>query len=372
MTIDNIASSENVSRNDSGVNAGADAPPAPEPQKGAGVDPPAAPASTDSKECMSPHTTDQAESEWTGPNKLAAAIGAHLREEARSWLDKPIEQRLERILKDIDIIHPDLFGLLNEVHWLIHEPRRRRARGLVISGNPGSGKTVLAAILQKKYPVEGAVAKGPEPVPPKVLAIQMSGIRTTKAMLKRILEATKVPVSKSITTDDMELLVVDTLRRMNCSLLILDEMQDVLQARESEQLRVLEIIKYLMNALKLPVLALGTEDACVAFRADSHLQARFQILKLSAWKLGDDFKAFLEAYEEHLPLKRPSNLGSMKMQKALVKCTGGNLDAIVTRLQSAAVHAVLDGTERITAEALETKSARPHIEALLPQWQLAA
>lgn len=316
--------------------------------------------------------TDPAELSSGRQNKLAAAIGAHLSEEARSWLDKPVEQRLERIMRDIDIIHPILFGLINEVHWLIHEPRRRRARGLVVSGDPGSGKTVLATILQKTYPVEGALAKPHESAPPKVLVIQVSGVRTTKAILKRILEATKVPVSKSITTDDMESLVVDTLRRMNCALLVLDEMQDVLQARESEQLRVLEIIKYLMNALKLPILALGTDDAGVAFRADPHLQARFQVLKLSPWKPGDDFEAFLDAYETHLPLKHPSRLGSLAMQKALVKCTGGNLDALVTRLQNAAVHAVLSGTERITLDALRTMLPRPHIEALCPQWPSAA
>src|SRR5581483_11412784 len=149
---------------------------------------------------------------------VAAAIGA--------WLDKTDEERIARILSDIEIIHPTLEGLLNEADWLVLEPRRHRARGIVLTGPHGSGKSVYAKIVQARYPLHGPPADPDDRPAPKALLIQMSGARRTKAVLSRILEATKVPVSKSITISDRELLVVETLRRINCGVLILDEMQD--------------------------------------------------------------------------------------------------------------------------------------------------
>jgi len=222
-------------------------------------------------------------------------------------------------------------------------------------------------LIQKKYPVDSTAKTAGGELPRKVLVIQMSGARRTKAVLNRILEATGVPLSRSITISDLELLVVDTLRRLNVALLILDEMQDILQAPEAEQARVLEIIKYLMNALHLPILALGPDQAGIAFRVDPHLQARFKILALPPWQVGDDLADFLSAVEEYLPLKRASRLASEAIQKALIKTTGGNLDEMMTRIRVAAVNAIVDGTERITVKALVDPIARPSIEALRPK-----
>ncbi|HZR02491.1 MAG TPA: TniB family NTP-binding protein [Burkholderiales bacterium] len=287
---------------------------------------------------------------------VAAAIGA--------WLDKTDEERIARILSDIEIIHPTLEGLLNEADWLVLEPRRHRARGIVLTGPHGSGKSVYAKIVQARYPLHGPPADPDDRPAPKALLIQMSGARRTKAVLSRILEATKVPVSKSITISDRELLVVETLRRINCGVLILDEMQDILQAPEGEQVRVLEIIKFLMNTLSLPIIAIGPPSAGEAFRADPNLQARFEVLSIPAWEVGDDFALFLATLEQYLPLRKPSGLAGTEMQKALIKHTGGNLDGILTRVRMAAVNAVVNGTERITVRALEAPIARPSIEKL--------
>lgn len=295
---------------------------------------------------------------------LAQLPRTHLAEAVIAWLDKTDEERIARILSDIEIIHPTLHGLINEADWLVREPRRQRARGIVLTGSQGCGKSVFAKIVQDRYPLDGPAASPDDRPKPKALLIQMSGARRTKAVLSRILEATKVPVSKSITISDRELLVVETLRRLNCGVLILDEMQDILQAPESEQVRVLEIIKFLMNTLSLPILAIGPPSAGEAFRADPNLQARFEVLSIPPWEAGDDFKQFLEALEQHLPLRKPSGLASVEMQKALVKLTGGNLDATLTRVRIAAVNAVVDGTERITIKALEAPISRPSIDKL--------
>jgi hypothetical protein len=112
-------------------------------------------------------------------------------------------------------------------------------------------------------------------------------------------------------------------------------------------------IKDIMNSLKVPVLALGTEDARNALEADQHLKGRFQFRELPLWRRDDYLRHFLEAYETTLPLKRRSNLGSLRMMKVIIKESGGVLGVMVERIQRAAALAIETGDEQITLELFE-------------------
>lgn len=283
----------------------------------------------------------------------------HLHPGLLSVMNASLAARVRRVLTDVMILHPHLVGLLNEVEWLIHEPTRQRARGLVVVGSPGSGKTAVCEHITKAYPSNLDGQKRP-----RAVVISMSGARKTKDILNRILAATGAPVSRRYTTSDHERLTLETLQRMQCRLLVLDECQDVAQIAEREQMRVLETLKYLMNSLRMPILALGTEPARHMFRVDSHLQARFDVLDLPRWTVGSDFAAFLDALERCMPLKQPSGLSSEKMQAALIKASGGILDKILSRIRLVAVNAILDGSEQVTVDAILKGSTRPLAEIL--------
>lgn len=302
----------------------------------------------------------------TMPHDTATALSLeHI--DPRLWAvaNGPLAARIRQVLVDLMIVHPHLVGLLNEVEWLIREPKRQRARGDVFCGDPGSGKTSIAGHVKKKYPIDNPQAVTSNKCP-RVVSISMSGARSTKDVFKRILIATGAPISRRYSTSDHELIVVETLRRMQCGLLILDEAQDILQIAEREQLRVLETIKYLMNTVNLPVLALGTDPARMAFRADPHLQARFEIHDMPRWTPGEDFGAFLDALERCLPLRFPSNLSDIAIQNALIKKTDGIMDKVMNRIRAAAIEAMIDGSEHVTAQALLKGSARPSIDVLGP------
>ncbi|MGH8507049.1 MAG: TniB family NTP-binding protein, partial [Stenotrophobium sp.] len=90
-------------------------------------------------------------------------------------------------MADLVIIYPALDTLYNEARWLIMEQRGSRARGIFICGNNGSGKTSILKTLCREFPLEALQLNNTHQR--RVLAVSMSGVRTTKAMLNRILVA---------------------------------------------------------------------------------------------------------------------------------------------------------------------------------------
>lgn len=290
---------------------------------------------------------------------------AHLNPRIFHLLDAPQHQRIEHILMDRIIPYPVFEGILEEVHWLIMAPKCSRARGLIVEGVPNSGKTEIANTVLRHYPI--SAIDTPTNRRPRAVFISISGARTTKAILNRILEKIGVPTPQSSTMGDREALVIHSLRKMNCCLLIIDEIQDALNFRESEQVRVFEVIKYLMNELRMPVLALGADRAAGAFRADKHLAARFDAITIPQWVVGNEFAHFLRTYEEYLPLKFRSDLARPEIQKILIKETGGITGDIVKKINILAMNAVVSGEERITQEALKQAQVRPPVSVLRSQ-----
>lgn len=287
----------------------------------------------------------------------------HLNDRARGMVELPTAERIRFVLGDTIIIHPRIAEILNEVDWMIREPAGYRARGLMVHAPPGNGKSMIAEILKRRYPVTtSAVASDCKP-PECAIAISLAGARATKAVLVRMLDSLKCPIGRG-SIAEQELRVHDVLRRCGCRLLILDETQDMLKGCESEQFRVIDVLKHLMNQLRLPILALGTADAVDAFRVDPHMQARFKPIQLPAWTVGDELAGFLRKYEEALPLKKRSNLDNPLVMKYLVTYGDGVLDPMLRRIKAAAVQALVDGTERISLELLRTIPDRPPISVL--------
>lgn len=287
--------------------------------------------------------------------------GRHLMPSTERLLTASDSDRARAVIEDVAILYPFLQRVVAEAEWMIHEPRRTRARGLIVCGEAGNGKTSLAKLIHSRYQSYGHA------VSPCVLTISMSGARDSRSVYGRIMEALGSPTRISHRLSDRELIVRDLLRRVNCRLIILDEAQDILLGSEREQVRALEGIKLLMNELSMPILAFGTEKAEQGFRSDRHLAARFRTLPLPGWQADDTLANFLATYERLLPLHRPSYLASPDKVKALAKIGGGVIGAIVERIQNAALTAIVDGTECITKELLLSAEMRPAQCLIIPE-----
>lgn len=286
----------------------------------------------------------------------------HLEPSVQSQLDLPQEERASRMLVERFITHERLLPIMDHVEFLLHRPKHCRANGLIVSGKPGSGKTMIARAIQRRYPPFAAEGDRPAGLP--VVGISMTGAREAKTLYNRLLVELGVPDSNRYTGSDRERMVLKLCRAAGLRLLIVDEIQDILTSTARQQRIALDTIKFLMNELSLPILVLGTSQAPAAMQVDEHLNARFKHRELPTWKRDVFLTNFLDALERVLPLRKPSHLSSLPLSTKLLQLSGGILDSMVQLVTFAAAHAVESGTEQVTPECLERARVEPPLAAV--------
>lgn len=305
-------------------------------------------------------TETQAPVVVTEIDAVASGPEGRLHPLAERALQASPQDKMAMVIRDYMIHYPALKQIMAEAEWMVYEPRQTRARGLVVCASRGNGKTSLAQLIHNHF--QGYDS----PDLPCVVRISISGVRDARSLYGRILEELGSPARISHRLSDRELLVQRLLRDIDCRLLILDEVQDVLLGSQREQQRALEGIKLLMNELSLPVIAFGTDKAGQGFSADPHLDARFERITMPSWKADGTLANFLAAYERLLPFKKASHLASADKRAYLAKAGEGLLGKIVARIKNAALAAIVDGSECITLEHLKAAVTRPAICGLRP------
>lgn len=286
----------------------------------------------------------------------------HLAPSVVPQLDLPKAERARRMLLERFIGHERLIPIIDHIAFLCLQPPQTRASGLVVSGRPGSGKTMLATAIHRRFPPQPATEVKPSTMP--VLTISMTGAREAKTLYNRMLTALEVPDALSYAGSDRERMALKTCAAAGVRLLLVDEIQDILTSTARQQRIALDTIKFLMNELHLPIVALGTAEAPKAMQLDEHLNARFRYRELPVWKQDGYLVNFLDALEASLPLAKPSLLSSMPMMAAILRLSGGVLDRIVKTICYAAAHAVETGDECITVTLLERADVEPPLAAV--------
>ncbi len=288
----------------------------------------------------------------------------HLADDVQPLIELPDAERASLMLADRFIIHDRLLPIMDHVEFLRFSPTQSRASGLVVYGRPGSGKTMLAKAILRKYPREPAsvVAAATRPV----LMISMTGAREAKTLFNRILSALDCPLSAHSSGADRERLVLKLCRAVELQLLVVDEIQDILSSTPRQQRIALDTLKFLMNELSLPILTLGTLEAKSAMEVDEHLNARFRYRELPEWKADARLGKFLDTLEMRLPLKARSCLSAPTLMRALIEISKGMLDMIVKTTCYAAAHAVEKSIERITPELIRHAAETPPVAAVRP------
>ena len=286
----------------------------------------------------------------------------HLDPSIHGHVDLTNEQRAAFILSDRFIRHSRLEVILNHVEFLYLRPPVTRAAGLVVSGIPGSGKTMVAQWIRRRYPEQPA--DGQKAAIKPVLMISMTGARDAKTLYNRLLGELGVPDPGRYSGSDREQLVVKLIRAAGVKLLIIDEIQDVLTSTPRQQRFAFDTLKFLMNELSLPIVALGTSAAPDAMRVDEHLNARFAFRSLPKWTADQYLVELLDAAERLLPLKKPSRLSSLAISSTIIGLSGGVLDQMMRIINSAAIHAIETGAEAITPDLLNRAVIEPPVALL--------
>lgn len=259
---------------------------------------------------------------------------AHLRE--RRWIRYPraeaAQARLETLLADA--------------------PGSHRPFNLLITGPTNNGKSMIIERFRRAHPA-GSSADGEYEVIP-VLIVQMPTGPGIRRFYGAILSALNAPVSPFGTIERAERMALTILPKVGTRMLVIDELHNMLAGSWRQQREFLNLLRFLGNTLRIPIVALGTKEAQIALRSDDQIENRFEPLVLPRWRDDRDFARLLASFEASLPLRNPGALaGDPAMRRRVLERTGGLIGEIDALITAAARAALLSGKEAIDQAALE-------------------
>ena len=139
----------------------------------------------------------------------------------------------------------------------------------------------------------------------------------------------------------------------------------------NRQRQFLNVLKYLGNELKIPLVGVGTIDAVRAIQTDPQLTNRFDPITLRRWQMNREWQMLLSSFERILPLRKPSQLAELSLATALLAWSEGTIGELASLLRTAAKAAIETGEECITEGLLKQidwtppSSRRSAVEAIL-------
>jgi Bacterial TniB protein len=283
---------------------------------------------------------------------------AHLRPEARDLALLPANERLARMPANRWIGYTRASRAITLLeHMLANEPGRIRPRNLLIVGATNNGKTAIAGRFLRDH-TQHPSENGEHEIFP-VLLVQMPPAPTVGRLYAAILAGLGVPGALHPRSPNREGAALYLLRRVECRMLMIDELHNLLAASVPRQRELLNLLRYLGNELCIPLTCLGTREAYLAIRTDDQLENRFEPFLLPIWEDDPEFGRLLASFETVLPLREPSGLGLPAMRAAILRRSEGTIGEVAALLAAAAETAFLSGKERIDVNSIEAATYQP-------------
>ena len=133
---------------------------------------------------------------------------------------------------------------------------------------------------------------------------------------------------------------------------MIDELHNVLAGRIDRRREFLNLIRFLGNQLRIPLVGVGTREAYLAIRSDDQLENRFEPFVLPRWQTGEEACSLLASFAASFPLRRESQIATTDMAGYLLARSEGTIGELAHLLTDAAVVAIESGEEAITQRTL--------------------
>jgi type II secretory pathway predicted ATPase ExeA len=278
----------------------------------------------------------------------------HLNKDARRIMTASVEKRIRYIQQDRFILSRSLSKILDLVDNWVKRPAGIRPPCLALVGDSGSGKSTLIDEIQRRY------RRATDPNVRKVIYCQLDPLPELRVSQRMLLTALGIPPTLSVheTRVHGDDLISRSLQEQRTRIVIFDEMDHMKHLPRREHSLQWDWLKWVSTLNRVSVVCVGVPGYEQTIRHDGQLETRFRIMQLPRWTVGPSFSQFLTAYEQSLPLRRPSGLGATVMQSALLRESqlkvqiAGVTEGIRQIIEEAAIAAIHCGEERINLSLL--------------------
>lgn len=274
----------------------------------------------------------------------------HLGSRARELALLPDSERIDRIRADRWIGYAKAMEGIAKLERLFSFPKKERMPNLLVVGPTNNGKTMIIEKFKRNHSATRLPESTMESIP--VASVQMPSDPTIARFYAMLLYSLGAPVTMKCKVADLEYVALTVLKKTGVRMLIIDELHNILAGRSNVQREFLNLIRFLGNELKIPIVCVGTREAYLAIRTDDQLENRFEPHILPLWEDDRELAALLASFGTSFPLRRPSHLLDDQTRCYILRRSEGTIGEIVTLLARAAILAVECGQEFINLSLL--------------------
>lgn len=270
---------------------------------------------------------------------------SHLTKECKKIAKLSEQERIDRLTSEKWIGYPRAKNALVRLEELISLPSKQRMPNALIIGPTNNGKSMLIEKFKRKYPTY-EVPENFHNTRMPVVAMQMPPDPSTVRFYSMLIASTGAPVRASRAAD-LEQTSLSRMRSVQARILVIDELQNVLAGQSGVRNEFLNMLRFLGNELRIPIVCAGTREGYLAIRSDDQLENRFEPIPLPKWQEGDELLSLLASFEAVLPLRRRSNIATTEVARYIVARSEGTIGEISRLLTAAAITAIESGEERM-------------------------
>jgi hypothetical protein len=282
----------------------------------------------------------------------------HLNAETQAVAMLPSMERLAHLNVERWIGYTRANQMLGQLEALYtNEPGKLRPQNLLIVSPSNNGKTRIAEKFVRSHPQRNSDDGNSEIIP--VLKVQMPPEATNNRFYTVLLTELGTPVGYFGHHIMRETLTLRLMRTVGVRMLIIDEVHNLLSATARRQREMLNLLRYIGNDLRIPIVCLGIREAYLAIRSDDQLENRFHPVLLPLWESGLELARLLASFETLLPLREPSHLSAKPLAEQILRRSEGTIGEIFAVLTSATTTALMQGEERITSEIIDNTDYNP-------------
>nr|WP_193081909.1 TniB family NTP-binding protein [Brevibacterium aurantiacum] len=260
----------------------------------------------------------------------------------------PADERLRHVRADRWIGYSRASEALERLEALHEWPKKQRMPNLLLLGPTNNGKSMIIEKFRRLHPPVSHADQEQMPV----LTMQMPSEPSVSRFYVALQAALGAPLRPRQHVSVLEQATLSLLRAVGVRVLVIDELHNVLAGRGDIRREFLNVLRFLGNELRIPLVGVGTREAYLAIRSDDQLENRFEPFVLPRWEPTDEARTLLASFAAAFPLRRRSMIDTEDMARYLLTRSEGTIGELTRLLTDAAVAAIETGEEAINQRSL--------------------